>query len=623
MLWRSPSDQPSWARPALLAVTGMAALTYLWGISDVPLQPYFGAAVRSMGSNWHDFFFGALDPRGTISLDKLPGAFWIQALFVRILGFHFWVVAFPQVIAGVLTVLVLYRAVRRVAGAEAGLVAAVLLAASPAAVLLNRGNVPDPWLVLFTVLAADAAVRAMTSDRRATLIVAGLWVGLAFQTKMIQAWLILVVLFVVYLFAAPAPLRRRIGNVLLAGVATVVVSLGWMTVVTLVPRHDRPFVDGTSDDSVYAQTFVYNGLSQIGITWDHGALPKAAEPFLAPFDTVGEPAAFRNPPRWNRLLIGGLAREVGWLLPAAVISLIGVVVSRRRAKRTDILRASTIMWGAWLVLLIALFSGGTGDHVGGGANPYYMGSLAPPEAALCALGAVAVWRERRDRPWTSNVLFATVLASVPYAVYLVGSARGYTNVVTVCCMVLGAFAVLGLAGMRRTKWPTGRNRDAANIMVTAVALLFVPVVAVATSVSAGFGALSTPFQPAALTSVNTTSVQRSQSHSAAITRLYAGPQFNHPIVESVDTGLLAAPLIMETGREFLPIGGLLGGVPSPSLDELRHLVKTHQVIDFAVPITPPGSDPRTAWVRRSCHRIRTTTLAPGVVIGTFSCAGRS
>ena len=280
MFWRSPSDQPRWARPLLLGIAALGALTYLWGISDFPLEPYYGAAARSMGSNWHDFFFGAVDPRGTMSLDKLPGAFWIQGLFVRVLGFHYWVVAFPQVIAGVLTILVLYRTVRRVAGAGAGIVAALLLAASPATVLMNRGNVSDPWLVLLMVLALDAAIRAMTSDRRATLIVAGLWVGLAFQTKMIQAWFILPVLFGVYLFAAQTPLRRRVGSVLLAGVVAVVVSLSWMTVVALVPGHDRPYVDGTSNDSVYAQVFVYNGWGKLGIPWFHSDLLGAQEPFL-------------------------------------------------------------------------------------------------------------------------------------------------------------------------------------------------------------------------------------------------------------------------------------------------------------------------------------------------------
>ena len=90
-------------------------------MGNFPLESFYGAAVRSMGSNWKDFFFGAVDPAGTVSLDKLPGAFWVQALSVRVFGFHYWAVVLPQVVAGVLTVLVLYRAVRRLAGPGAGI----------------------------------------------------------------------------------------------------------------------------------------------------------------------------------------------------------------------------------------------------------------------------------------------------------------------------------------------------------------------------------------------------------------------------------------------------------------------------------------------------------------------
>lgn len=95
-----------------------------------------------MGGNWKDFFFGAVDPAGTVSLDKLPGAVWLQALSVRLFGFHYWAVALPQAIVGVLTVLVLYRVVRRLAGPKAGLVAALILAASPVSVLVNRETCP-------------------------------------------------------------------------------------------------------------------------------------------------------------------------------------------------------------------------------------------------------------------------------------------------------------------------------------------------------------------------------------------------------------------------------------------------------------------------------------------------
>src|ERR1700691_1538208 len=159
--WRSPEGQPGWARPTLLAIATVAAVTYAWGMNGAALEAFYGAAARSMSTSWHDFFFGAFDPAGTVSVDKLPGALWPQALSLRVFGFHTWAIVLPQVIEGVLTILVLYRAVRRLASPVAGIVAAAVVATSPVTVALNRGNVADSLLILLIVLAADATAAAL------------------------------------------------------------------------------------------------------------------------------------------------------------------------------------------------------------------------------------------------------------------------------------------------------------------------------------------------------------------------------------------------------------------------------------------------------------------------------
>ena len=181
--WRSPADQPAWARPALLAIAVVAAVAYGWGMAGASVEPFYGAAARSMSESWHDFIFGAFDPAGTITVDKLPGALWVQALSLRLFGFHIWALILPQVVEGVLTVLALYRAVRRLAGAAAGLTAAVVLAATPVTVLLGRGNVSDSLLILLLVLAATPRRRRCAPGRCDTLCLAGFWVGLAFQRR--------------------------------------------------------------------------------------------------------------------------------------------------------------------------------------------------------------------------------------------------------------------------------------------------------------------------------------------------------------------------------------------------------------------------------------------------------
>ena len=208
--WRSPADQPAWARPTLLAIAAAAAVAYGWGMAGASVEPFYGAAARSMSESWHDFIFAAFDPAGTVTVDKLPGALWVQALSLRIFGFHILgALILPQVVEGVLTVLVLYRAVRRLAGPVAGLTAAAVLAVTPITVLLSRGNVSDSLLILLLVLAADATSAALATGSLRQLLL-GAWVGLAFQAKMIQAWLALPALAAAYLLAAPAArLRTR------------------------------------------------------------------------------------------------------------------------------------------------------------------------------------------------------------------------------------------------------------------------------------------------------------------------------------------------------------------------------------------------------------------------------
>jgi hypothetical protein len=66
---------PAWLRrPALALIAGLAGLSYAWALGQDPLEPYYAAAVRSMSMSWHNFIFGAFDPAGTVTLDKLPGA---------------------------------------------------------------------------------------------------------------------------------------------------------------------------------------------------------------------------------------------------------------------------------------------------------------------------------------------------------------------------------------------------------------------------------------------------------------------------------------------------------------------------------------------------------------------
>ena len=455
-------------RAALVLIAALAGLSYGWASSQDTVEFYYAAAVRSMSVSWHDFIFGAFDPAGTITLDKLPGAFWIQALAVRALGFHTWVIILPQVVEGVLTVLVLYRAVSRLAGPAAGLIAALIVAASPATVALNRGNISDSLMILLLVLAADAVSAAIATREeharraQALLILAAFWVGLAFQAKMIEAWLLLPALGLAYLLDGPGPLGRRVRQVVVAGILAGIVSLAWMTAVTLVPAANRPYADGSSDNSVYSQVFVYNGFGRFG---DQTPVQLLASQ-LAPDQII--PIA---PSGANRLFTGNLGRDTGWLLPAAFAAVIWGIASRWRRPRGDRLRACFVLWGAWLLILAVTFSMATF------VQTYYTAALTPAIAALLAAAAVSVLAPRlpgENRRPGGNAARRIGLAIVSagttaYAVWLVPADGAHVPGWLVPAIIaVGAVAIVVIIGSTLIKRAVLATAALASALVAAL-----------------------------------------------------------------------------------------------------------------------------------------------------------
>ncbi|UXY21276.1 glycosyltransferase family 39 protein [Streptomyces cynarae] len=267
--WRSPTDQPAYARPALLVIIVLAAVLYAWGIDHSQYHTFYANAVRSMTESWKAFFYGSFDPGNSITLDKLPGFLWPQALSARIFGFHPWALILPQVLEGVASLLVLHRLVRRWAGVNAALIACTAFLLTPVAVGLFRTAVEDPAFTLCLLLAAEATQRAARDGRPGPLVLAGVWVGLGFQAKMLEAWAVLPALTLVYLLSAPITLRRRLAHLGVSAVVMTAVSASWMLAVTLTPAKDRPYVDGTTNNSAFSMVVGYNFLnrfSSLGIS---------------------------------------------------------------------------------------------------------------------------------------------------------------------------------------------------------------------------------------------------------------------------------------------------------------------------------------------------------------------
>lgn len=584
---RSQAADPGWARPALLLVAALSGLAYGLNMGST-IEIFYAAAVRSMSMSWHDFLFAALDPAGTVSVDKLPGALWIQALSVRVFGVHTWAIALPQVVEGVLTVLLTYRLVHRFAGPGTSLFAAGFVGLAPATVSLDRGNISDTLLLLLMVLAADSVVVAVLSGRFRHLVVAGIWVGLAFQAKMLEAWLLLPALALAYVVASPLPLRRRVGQLLgMAGIVAVV-SLSWMTFVSLVPASQRPYVDGSTDNSVFAQVFAYNGFGRVGALSPNQELGKTLR---IPYLERPAPAA-----SWNRLFTGAYGHDTGWLLPGALALIPLELLVLRRRPRTDVLRAGVVLFGIWLVVLVVVFSVTA-------INPYYLGALSPPIGVLVAVGAGLAWEHRRA-PVAKALVGAMSLGTAVYAWWLMPSTgtgvAGWLGPSALALGVVGAVTVLVIlvGPVRRLRIVPG-----AALAALVAGSLLAPSAASVSVVAKNLGAFDTPFQPVAATRFLDAFFGAPLDAEALVPRLEKVRNGARDLM-AVQSSVLASPFIFATGQEVLPIGGYTGIEPEPSVPDLVRMVAKG---DFHLVLAPVGSRlPQIVWIRQHCLRLNAT-----------------
>ena len=254
-------------------------MLYLWGLSASGYaNSFYSAAAQAGSQSWKAFIFGSLDAGNAITLDKPPASMWLMALSVRIFGLSSWSILVPQALLGVGTVAVLYASVRRTSGHLPGLIAGALLALTPVAVLMFRFNDPDALLVFLLTAAAYCTLRATEEANGRWLAGAGALIGLAFLTKMLEAFLVLPAFVLVYLIAAPTSLRKRFFHLLAASVIMIVSFGWWVAIVELVPASMRPYVGGSANNSVFDLIFGYSGLGRIfGNNGDGGPRVARAE----------------------------------------------------------------------------------------------------------------------------------------------------------------------------------------------------------------------------------------------------------------------------------------------------------------------------------------------------------
>jgi 4-amino-4-deoxy-L-arabinose transferase-like glycosyltransferase len=406
------SSPPRWGRPAFILLLVGTAVLYLWNLgASGDANSFYAAAVQAGTKSWKAMFFGSLDAGNAITVDKPAAFLWPMEIAGRIFGFNSWSMLVPQALEGVAAVGLLAAGVRRIAGHGAGLLAGLTLALTPVAALMFRFNNPDAMLVLLLVASGYAVIRALEHASTRWLLLAGALIGLGFITKMGQALLVLPAFALAYLIAAPTSLRRRIVQSLAAGVAVVVGAGWWIAIVELWPASSRPYIGGSTNNSILELAFGYNGLGRLFGGSGNGGGGGGG-------NSSGN-SGFGGATGISRLFSSDMATEISWLLPTALLALVAGLWLTRRNARTDLTRAALILFGGWLLVTGLVFS-----YMQGTIHPYYTVALAPAIGAVIALTARELWRNRDT--WTSRAIASVLIAVTAWwDIHLLGTSSSF------------------------------------------------------------------------------------------------------------------------------------------------------------------------------------------------------
>jgi len=600
-----------WERLALGAVLLLAAILDVWQLDRIGYgNTYYAAAVRSMLTSWHAFFFNAFDAGGFVSIDKPPLGFWLQVGSAKLFGYSGLSLMLPQALAGVLSVAVLYRLVARTFGHVAGLLAALALAVMPVNVAANRNNIIDSTLVLALLLGAWAVLRAAETGRLRWLALCGVLVGLGFNIKMLEAYLVIPAFGVLYLLAAPIRWTTRVWRLVAATLVLLAVSFSWAVAVDATPASQRPYVGSSGTNSEVTLALGYNGLERLTgriFFGGRGTPARATTPAARDRSATGTAgsatgtagsatgtgagtAAQRataggftrgesGSPSPLRLFNSALGGQVSWLLPLALLGLVAAAWRTRlriRPRLTlDRRQQSLVLWGAWLFTGAAFFS------VAGFFHTYYMVTLAPSIAALAGIGVVALWRNYRDTGWRGWALPVVLLMTAAVQAYMLSAypdwARWLTPLVVGLCLVAAATLVLVRLGVR-----LGLRAGLAAAALGVVGLLAAPAVwaadTVATSNSGGTPTAGPRPQDGAggFPSVVTRSGRDAgasaryggrggsfgggdgASANTALIRYVEAHQGNDRYLLATLNSMSAAPIIIATGKPVMALGGFSG-----------------------------------------------------------------
>ncbi|MDY7075777.1 MAG: glycosyltransferase family 39 protein [Chloroflexota bacterium] len=666
---RSTTTTRTWHRFALIGILLLTAFLHFFRLEQEGYANlYYAAAVKSMLTSWHNFFFISFDPGGFVTVDKPPLGLWMQAASAALFGFNGVSLLLPQAVAGVLSVILLHHLVRRTFGPTAGLLAALVLAVTPISVAANRNNTMDSQLVLVLLLAAWAVIRATETGRLRWLLLCGALVGVGFNIKMLQAFLVLPAFYLLYLVAAPVRWWKRLTHLGLATVVLLALSLAWVVAVDMTPPEARPYVGSSSDNTVMELIVGHNGLKRLlpgGKNWT-ARLGTASAPsnsargpsLLPPGEQPGRPEAPVPPPSGQpgrppagspppggrpgqpptlgrsggspfsqetgepgllRLFNHQLAGQISWLLPLAGLGFLAAAWQTRPRFPLARRHQNLLLWAAWLLPMVVFFSVANLFH------RYYLEMLAPAIAALVGAGVVALWEDYHRPGWRGWLLPLALVGSGAFEATILSEFPDWSHwltplVVGLCLAAAGVLVIIRLVRRSDKRACTG------VATATGVLALLVPMVVWAFIPVWYGGHTGLPYAGPDLLAEPGGGGGALKDEDRLVDYLLTN-QGNVTYLAATLNAPTAAPIILATGEPVMAMGGFTGGDPILTVDELAESVADGTVRFFLVSPDSRGNHQNdlTRWVMERCVTVpqdewEAALSGPGRPSQLFDCA---
>jgi 4-amino-4-deoxy-L-arabinose transferase-like glycosyltransferase len=503
----------------------------------------------------------------------------------------------PDALYGIATVAVLHDTVRRALGYRIAILAAMIMALTPVAVLVGRYNNPDALLLLLLVGSAWSLTIAVQSGRLRELLLCAVLLGLAFNTKMLEAYLVLPALALAYLVSGSRSVPRRLLRLTLAAALMLLVSLLWFAGMMLLPASGRPYVGDTTNNSWFQLILEGNGFQRV--TGSAGAFGRHAESNLL------------------YLASSHLAGQISWLLPLAALGLLLGLLTSWRSRHASLAFGAYLLWGTWAMVgcLVLSFSAGT-------RHAYYTSLLAPAVATLAAGALVTLWRGAGSSRRAAMVLAIGVAGTASVSFLVLADAPHFLPWLKWCvlgCGALAAAAVL-LPHVDRALRPPVRMTLAMG--TAAVALLAGPAAYSLATVGrshTGSDPIAGPAlqtgkpRPSVASSSNPeafASVSQLEESLPALISYLRAHRGQARFLVAATYATVADPIALATRLPVITIGGFTGLDPSPTVEQTKRLIGSGQLrfilLDgsyLSLALSAQRANPLPRWAELHCPRV--------------------